>query len=73
MDSLSLCRTMHPVSARRSCHAFIIHLPISRTPTLLEPSRLALACWPYGLSALGSTVAVADSGNNRILIWDAAT
>lgn len=30
-------------------------------------------CWPYGLSSLGSTVAVADSGNNRILIWDAAT
>jgi hypothetical protein len=29
-------------------------------------------CWPYGLSALGSTVAVADSGNNRVLIWDAA-
>ena len=29
-------------------------------------------CWPYGLSALGDTVAVADSGNNRVLIWDAA-
>lgn len=29
-------------------------------------------CWPYGLSALGSTVAVADSGNNRILIWEVA-
>jgi NHL repeat len=30
-------------------------------------------CWPYGLSALGSTVAVADSGNNRVLIWDASS
>lgn len=50
MDSLPLCRTMHPVSARRSYHAFIVHLPISRAPTLLEPSRLALACCPYGLS-----------------------
>ena len=29
-------------------------------------------CWPYGLAALGNTVAVADSGNNRILIWDKA-
>lgn len=29
-------------------------------------------CWPYGLSALGHTVAVADSGNNRVLIWQAA-
>lgn len=30
-------------------------------------------CWPYGLSAQGETVAVADSGNNRVLIWEAAT
>lgn len=29
-------------------------------------------CWPYGLSTLGSVLAVADSGNNRVLIWDAA-
>lgn len=29
-------------------------------------------CWPYGLSSLGNTIAVADSGNNRILIWDSA-
>lgn len=26
--------------------------------------------WPYGMAALGSTVAIADSGNNRVLIWD---
>ncbi len=26
-------------------------------------------CWPYGLSLLGETLAVADSGNNRVLIW----
>lgn len=30
-------------------------------------------CWPYGLSALGRTVAVADSGNNRVLLWDLAS
>lgn len=29
-------------------------------------------CWPYGLSVRGSTVAVADSGNNRVLIWESA-
>jgi hypothetical protein len=28
-------------------------------------------CWPYGVSACGCTVAVADSGNNRVLIWEA--
>ncbi|MBO0820755.1 MAG: hypothetical protein J2P26_07895, partial [Nocardiopsaceae bacterium] len=26
-------------------------------------------CWPYGLSLRGDRLAVADSGNNRIMIW----
>lgn len=26
-------------------------------------------CWPYGLSLSGRRLAVADSGNNRIVIW----
>ncbi|MEO1544932.1 MAG: hypothetical protein AAFR75_13065, partial [Pseudomonadota bacterium] len=29
-------------------------------------------CWPYGLSILGDTIAIADSGNNRILLWELA-
>lgn len=29
-------------------------------------------CWPYGLAARGGVLAVADSGNNRVLLWDAA-
>jgi hypothetical protein len=29
-------------------------------------------CWPYGLSACGSTLVVADSGNNRVLLWESA-
>ena len=29
-------------------------------------------CWPYGVSACGPSVAVADSGNNRVLLWEAA-
>lgn len=27
-------------------------------------------CWPYGLSMHGGRVAVADSGNNRVMIWE---
>ena len=27
-------------------------------------------CWPYGISVAGGTAAVADSGNNRVLLWD---
>lgn len=26
-------------------------------------------CWPYGLSAAGDLLAIADSGNNRVVIW----
>ena len=26
-------------------------------------------CWPYGLALQGSLLAVADSGNNRVVVW----
>jgi hypothetical protein len=26
-------------------------------------------CWPYGLAAEGNRLAVADSGNNRVVVW----
>jgi hypothetical protein len=29
-------------------------------------------CWPYAVAACGATLAVADSGNNRVLLWEAA-
>lgn len=28
-------------------------------------------CWPYGIAAAGKTLAIADSGNNRVLLWEA--
>jgi hypothetical protein len=27
-------------------------------------------CWPYGLAAWGPLLAVADSGNNRVVLWE---
>jgi hypothetical protein len=27
-------------------------------------------CWPYGLSLAGDRLAIADSGNNRVVIWE---
>jgi len=27
-------------------------------------------CWPYGLSLAGSRLAIADSGNNRVIVWE---
>jgi len=29
-------------------------------------------CWPYGIATCGDTAIVADSGNNRVLLWKAA-
>lgn len=29
-------------------------------------------CWPYTVTVCGSTAVVADSGNNRILLWEVA-
>ncbi|MBL9147948.1 MAG: NHL repeat-containing protein [Phycisphaerae bacterium] len=26
-------------------------------------------CWPYGLAIAGDTLAIADSGNNRVMLW----
>jgi hypothetical protein len=36
-----------------------------------RPGRDTL-CWPYGVAACGDTVVIADSGNNRVLVWGAA-
>jgi hypothetical protein len=35
------------------------------------PARDSL-CWPYNVAACGTTLVVADSGNNRVLLWEAA-
>lgn len=34
----------------------------------LHPTRQSL-CWPYGISICGNNTVIADSGNNRILLW----
>jgi hypothetical protein len=35
------------------------------------PARDSL-CWPYGVAGVGNTLVIADSGNNRVLLWEAA-
>ncbi len=35
------------------------------------PTRDSL-CWPYGLSISGRIAVIADSGNNRVLLWELA-
>lgn len=35
------------------------------------PCRDSL-CWPYGVSACGRRLVVADSGNNRVMLWETA-
>lgn len=29
-------------------------------------------CWPYGIAAADGLLAIADSGNNRVMLWDLA-
>jgi hypothetical protein len=36
------------------------------------PSRDSL-CWPYGIAVCGDVAVVADSGNNRVLLWHLAS
>jgi hypothetical protein len=36
------------------------------------PARDSL-CWPYGISSCGRMAVIADSGNNRIALWEAST
>jgi hypothetical protein len=35
------------------------------------PARDSL-CWPYAVASCDSTLVIADSGNNRVLLWNAA-
>jgi hypothetical protein len=37
-----------------------------------EPAARDSLCWPYGVTACGSTLVIADSGNNRVSLWEAA-
>ena len=36
-----------------------------------DPSRDSL-CWPYAVASYGSSLAIADTGNDRVLLWRAA-
>ncbi len=36
------------------------------------PSSRDSLCWPYGITACGRTIVIADSGNNRVSLWEAA-
>jgi hypothetical protein len=34
-----------------------------------QPAQRDSVCWPYGVAVSGDLVAIADSGNNRVLLW----
>ncbi len=36
------------------------------------PAARDSLCWPYGVTACGGCVVIADSGNNRVSLWEAA-
>lgn len=36
-----------------------------------QPASRDSLCWPYGMALCGDVAVVADTGNNRVLLWDA--
>ncbi len=36
------------------------------------PASRDSLCWPYGVTSCGGWVVIADSGNNRVILWEAA-
>ena len=36
------------------------------------PAARDSVCWPYSAAACGETLVIADSGNSRVLLWEAA-
>jgi hypothetical protein len=36
------------------------------------PTASDSLCWPFDVAACGSPLAIADSGNNRVVLWEAA-
>jgi hypothetical protein len=37
-----------------------------------QAARRDSLCWPYAVSACANTAVIADSGNNRVLLWECA-
>lgn len=44
----------------------------SRGDNAWQAAGPATLCWPYGLSACGQRLGIADTGNNRVQIWEVA-
>ena len=37
-----------------------------------KPATRDSLCWPFAMMACGETLVISDTGNNRVLLWDAA-
>jgi hypothetical protein len=37
-----------------------------------KPAGRDSLCWPFAAMACGGTLVICDTGNNRVLLWDAA-
>jgi hypothetical protein len=58
-----------PVDGRGADHVLAQHDFGSNGENRWTSVQRDTLCWPYGLSLRGDTLAVADSGNNRVLVW----
>lgn len=58
-----------PVDGRGADHVLAQHDFGSNGENRWTSVQRDTLCWPYGLSLRGDTLAVADSGNNRVMVW----
>lgn len=64
LDQLAMTATASRIAGQRTFHD-------KGDNRWMAASRDSL-CWPYGIAACRSTLVIADSGNNRVLLWEAA-
>jgi hypothetical protein len=61
------CSGTGPTRGRPPCSASPASGRTGRTTAGVTRDSL---CWPYGLSLSAGRLAIADSGNNRVVIWE---
>jgi hypothetical protein len=65
-DAIEMGGPADRVSGQQNFHEKV---EVHRRP---RDQRRAALCWPFAVAACGNSALIADSGNNRVLLWDAA-
>lgn len=64
VDSINSCASAQALTGQPDFHA--------KGDNRWKPVVQDSVCWPYGIQVCGKTAVLADSGNNRIQLWEIA-